>query len=117
MHIFILAIYQNIIKVDYCELANEWFEHLVHQTHESAMCISETEQHHQPFIQASFGLERCFPFIPFIDSNLIVATFKINLIEESGPMKLIRKVLQPWYRKAVRDSDFVDCSTIHTHPH
>jgi len=85
MHHFILVIYQPIVKVDYHELANEWFEHLVHRIHESARYINETKWHHQPFIQESFGLEGCFTFIPFIDSNLIIATSKINLRKESGP--------------------------------
>ena len=96
IHHFILATYQDIIKVDHHELANEWFEYLVHQMHESAGCISEAEWHHKPFIQASCGLKGCFPFIPFIDSNLILATSKINLredrlyeVHQEGPSILI----------------------------
>jgi len=30
VHHFILATYQDIIKVDHHKLADEWFEHLVH---------------------------------------------------------------------------------------
>ncbi len=69
----ILAINQNIIEINYNEFTDERLQHLVHHPHECAQCIRVPKWHHQPFIQTLIRLERCFPFVPGSDPNLVIA--------------------------------------------
>ena len=69
----ILAIDQDFIKIYHHKLAKKGPNNLVHQMHESAMCICEVEWHHL-LLQATLGLECHFPLIPFMDANSVTIT-------------------------------------------
>jgi len=91
---FSTAIHQYVVKVHNDIPPNERLKNLVHKPHKCAWCISQTKGHNKPLIETALGFESRLPFFSLIDANLVIATSKINLREDSGSMKLIKKILQ-----------------------
>lgn len=50
MLLHIIAENQYIVEVNNNEAADKWFENMVHQAHECARCVGQTEWHYQPLI-------------------------------------------------------------------
>jgi hypothetical protein len=89
----------------------------MHESHKSARCISETKRHHLPFIEASLGFECSLPLITFLDSDLMVSTYEINLGKDLRAMKLIQQVIKLRYRIPILDCDVVDGPAVYAHSH
>jgi len=79
MLLFIPAIHKYVIKIHNDKLAYDRSKHLIHKSYEGARCISQAKWHDQSLIEAALGFKRRLSFIPFKDSDLAVATSKINL--------------------------------------
>jgi hypothetical protein len=45
-----LVLNQDIIKVNHNKFANESSKHMIHQSHKSTWCISQTKRHNQLLI-------------------------------------------------------------------
>jgi len=88
--LFIPAIHKYVIKKRNDKLAYDRSKHLIHKSHEGARGISQAKWLDQPLIEAALGFECRLPFIPFKDSDFVVATSKINPGEHSDYMKLIK---------------------------
>jgi hypothetical protein len=56
---------------------------VIHYSHEGARHIWKTEGHNNPLEKTLLGLESCLPFITWLDTDLVVATFQIYFWEDS----------------------------------
>ena len=55
---------KNSLLINNDELTDPRPEYLVHQPHERTGCVRQPKRHHQPLVQAVFGVESLFPFLP-----------------------------------------------------
>ena len=90
MVLLILATPKNVIKVHSDKLSYDQPEHLIHKSHEGARCIGQSKRRDQPLIKAAFGFKSRLPLIPLKDSDLVIATSRINLRKDGASMKFIK---------------------------
>jgi len=117
MVLLISNMHKNVIKVHNGKLSYDRPKHLIHKSHEGARCISQTKRHDKPPIKATLGFKSRLPLIPLKDSNLVIATSKINLRKDGASTKFIKYVPQPWNGTMVFDCDLIDSPTINTNSH
>jgi len=103
-----VLLYRYIIKIHYHRQACVGPEHLVHQPHEGARGIGQPKWHNKPFIQPLLCFESSLLLISLAFSDLMIATFQINLGENFGTMKLIQHVIKPRNRVPILDCDIFD---------
>ena len=115
MLIPISTVNKDVIKVHHHEFAKERPQHLVHQSHESARCVSKPKWHHKPLVQPMLHFESCLPFIPFSHSNMVVATSQINFGKHMWTTQFIKHVIKPWNWKPILDINIINSPTINTH--
>src|SRR5688572_22035020 len=96
--------------------ADEWPQDLVHESHECARSVRETKRHDKPLVQASLGLERRLPFVPFSHADLMITAPEVDLGKDTRSVQLIEHVIEPRYGVPILDGDVVDGSTVDTHP-
>ncbi|KIJ06067.1 hypothetical protein PAXINDRAFT_92548, partial [Paxillus involutus ATCC 200175] len=56
---------------------------------EGSRGVSETEEHNERFKQSTIGAESGFPFVPFLDPNIVVTPTDIEFGEILRSLKLI----------------------------
>ena len=109
------AVNQYIVKIYHYEITDKWPKQLCHHSHEGVRSIGQPKRHNQPFIQPIFSFKCSFSFIPWLDSNLVVPTLKINLGENYGTWHRIQYMIKTGNVETILDGDLVDCVAINTH--
>src|SRR5712671_2024767 len=81
---------ENIIKVDNkMAFINKVGEDGVHKGLESRGCVTKTKGHDEWLKEAERALEGCFPFITFVDTDVIVTPTDVELCEVTRSFELI----------------------------
>ena len=65
---------EDVIEIDNHELPNELPQNVVHEAHECAWGVRKAEWHHKSLVKTKLRLESGLPLIPFLHTNLMVAT-------------------------------------------
>ena len=63
--------------------------------------------HDQPFEKAFIGFEGNLPHIKGFNWYLVIPRLQVNLAEIFFPFELVQKVINPWDRVPIPDSDLV----------
>jgi len=105
---------QYIIKVHHYVFIDKRLKQLSHHSHEGARSIGQFKGHNQPLIQPILDFKGSFSFIPWLNSNLVVSTLKINLGENCGTCHQIQHI-KTENGETILDSDLIACATSHTY--
>ena len=98
---------QNVIQVYHYKCVCEWMQGVIHQPHESCGSICQSERHDEPFEKALLGFEGSLPHIRGFDWYLVIPRLQVDLAEIFCPFELVQKVINPWDRVPIPDSDLV----------
>src|SRR5712671_5911637 len=100
---------ENIIKVDN-EMAfiDKVREDGVHKGLESRGCVTKTEGHDKWLEEAERALEGCFPFVTFVDTDVIVTPADVKLCEVTRSLELINEFGNKRKRSGIFDGDIVN---------
>ena len=82
-------------------------QNVVHQPHEGHGSICQSERHDEPFEKALLGFEGSLPHIRGFDWYLVIPRLQVDLAEIFYPFELVQKVINPWDRVPIPDSDLV----------
>ena len=80
---------------------------VIHQTHEGCGSICQSERHDEPFEKALLGFEDSIPHIGVFDWCLVIPKLQVDLDEIFHAFELVQKVINPWDRVPIMDSDLV----------
>ena len=107
------GVYRDIIHV-YREpsLGNLFAEDRVHHSLEGGGRIGEAEEHDCWFEQSLVGEEGCFPFIAFLDPDIIIAPANVESGKESTATEAVNDLWDEWGYIAISDSPFVNGSVV-----
>src|SRR5258708_29409951 len=61
----------------------------IHHHLEGSGGIGQAEEHNRWFEEAFWGKERCFPFVSFLDTNIVVPPMYVEFGEEGATSKVI----------------------------
>ena len=89
-------------------------EYMIHERLECRRGITETEEHHRGFIQASFCYEGCFPAIFWMYSEIVVSLTNVEFHEVFRIMEFIEQGGNQGKRESILDSLRIDESVILT---
>ena len=70
--------------------------------------------HEEPFEKALLGFEGSLPHIRGFNWYLVIPRLQVVLTEIFFPFELVQKVINPWDRVPILDSDLVQCSIVNT---
>ena len=98
-----LAVYQNIVKKDENELAEEGTKNLVHKHLERRWRVGEAERHDHELEVAVVGAERRFVDVLRVHAHLVVAAAEIKLGEERGTLEFIEQLVHDWNWEQIAD--------------
>jgi hypothetical protein len=68
----------------YNTMADEVFKNVIHHSLEGRQAVSHAIQHYQGFKQSLVTPKGCFPFISFLDPDVLVAPLDIEFGEVLG---------------------------------
>jgi hypothetical protein len=108
-----LLVKMNIVEV-YTNhtFHNEILENVVHHGLEGRGRVSESEKHHQRFIEAAMGIKCCSPLITHFHLHILVPPPHIELSEELCILKLIHQFGNEGKRVAILDCNRVQCAIV-----
>ena len=73
---------QDVIhEHNYNPFINELFENVIHHCLEGCWTVCEAEENDKGLIQATVGLEGCFPLISFFYMHIVVPPVNVKLCE------------------------------------
>ena len=74
--------------------------------------IAESEQHDSVFEKAESATECRLPFVPFFDSDEVVAILEVYFVEVFGTSNSFLEHIHIRKGVTILDSDLVDCSIV-----
>src|SRR5713101_2873581 len=104
---------EDVIHIDeYKSCVNEILEEFIHHRLESCRRVGKTKEHHQGFKHSFVHLEGSFPFIAFLDSNIVVAPSYIKLSEDLCILQFIDDIRNERKWVLILDGDGVESSIV-----
>src|SRR6267142_2370816 len=106
-------VYRHIVHVD-CEplFSDFWGESGVHHCLEGCWGVCESEKHNCWFEQAFIRHKCCFPFVSFLDTNIVVPPSDVEFSIEGASSESINKLWNEWERVFVLYRPVVNWSII-----
>ena len=104
---------ENIIKID-CNLvfSDEICKDVIHQSLECSWAVTEPKVHNTGFKESTINDKGSFPFVTFLNPDVVVASSDIKLSENVCTFKLSDNIKGEWQRVAVLDCDIVEFSVV-----
>jgi hypothetical protein len=104
---------ENVVKVYTNDpFHNEILENVIHHGLEGRGRVSESEKHHQRFIEVAIGMKCHLPLIACLHPHILVPPPHIKLSEELHTSKLIHQFGKEGERIAILDHDGVQHAII-----
>src|SRR5712692_1417536 len=80
---------EDVVHIDeYKFCVNEILEELIHHGLECCRRVGKTKEHHQGFKHPFIHLEGSFPFVTFLDSNIVISHHTSNLVKICASLSL-----------------------------
>src|SRR5713101_7644499 len=103
----------NVIHIDeYKSCVNEILEEFIHHRLECCRRVGKIKEHHQGFKHSFVCLEGNFPFISFLDSNIVVSPLYIKLGEDLCILQFIDNVRNKRKWILILDDDSIESSIV-----
>jgi hypothetical protein len=83
------AVDEDIVKVNHNKFSHKRPQNLMHESHKSAGGVGQPKRHHHPLVQTMLRLDHYLPLISRPYSDLVVAGFKVNFLEDLKAEQLI----------------------------
>ena len=109
------AVDDNIIQVDQYKLANDIFEHVIHDVLKRTWCIGETKAQYLELKQPEGSGESCLGNVLRLQPDLIVCTLQINAADDRCTLQLIKQLINAWQWIAVLDGLIIETAMVNTH--
>jgi hypothetical protein len=104
---------ENVIEVyTHHTFHNEILENVIHHGLEDGGRVSESEKHHQRFVETVIGMKCCLPLITCLHLHILVPPPHIKLSEELCMPKLIHQFGNEGERIVILDCDGVQHTII-----
>src|SRR5258705_12413060 len=104
---------KNVVHIDkHLPCSDEVFEGVIHHGLEGGRGVTKTEKHDERFKHPTIGFEGGFPFIPFLDSNVIVPPMDIELTEDLCVFKFVRDIGNEWKGVLVLDREIIKLAVV-----
>src|SRR5713101_1853083 len=104
---------EDVVHIDeYKSCVNEILEEFIHHRLESCRRVGKTKEHHQGFKHSFVHLEGSFPFITFLDSNIILSPSYIELGEDLHILQFINDIRNKRKWVLVFDGDSAELSVV-----
>jgi len=69
---------------------------MIHHRLECGWAVGKTEEHDKGFEQSFIGDERCFPFITFLDPDVVISPSYVELGKIASAFQLINQLRDKW---------------------
>lgn len=104
---------EDVVQVDgYLSFGDEIREYGVHEGLESSGGVGETEEHDLRFEETLVGGESSFPFIAFLDSDVVVTPSYVELGEVARSLQSVDDVSDQGEWVAILDCVLVETSIV-----
>jgi hypothetical protein len=110
-----LRIDENIIDKDHDKFIELRHEHGVHEGHEVARSISESERYDQELVKTITSGKSGFRNVARSNLDLVVARTKVDLREDFDTSQLIKQNINSRKQVFVFDGDCIEWSIIYAH--
>src|ERR1700694_2708541 len=97
--------YQDVIDECNHEFVKIRPQYLIDQMHEGCWCIGEPEGQHQELEVTVASPECCLLNVRFMDADLMISGFEIDLGEVPSTLQSIKQLIDSWQRVLVLDGD------------
>ena len=91
-------------------------ENVVHHELKGCRGVAKAKEHNEWFKKSVFRFKCSFPFIPFVDLDIVIAQSYIHFGEVFCILDFVHDVGYKWQRVGVLDSPFVEVTIILTWP-
>ena len=91
-------------------------ENFIHHGLESGGRVAESEEHDRGFVGSSMADEHGFPFVTFLDTDVVVTPPEIDLCEVLGSLELVDELRDERERVVVSYCVLVQVPVILNHP-
>ena len=89
----------------------------MHEVHEGAGCVGETEGQHEELEVTVACAERGLGHVLWVDANLVVAAAQVDLAEVLRALQTVEQFVDTRQRVAVLDGDVVQRTIVDAHAH
>src|SRR5713101_4317253 len=104
---------ENVIHIDeYKSCVDEILEQFIHHGLECHRRIGKTKEHHQRFKHSLVCLEGCFPFVTFLDLNIVVSPLYIELGKDLCILQFINDIRNEGEWVLILDGDGIELSVV-----
>src|SRR6185295_7679132 len=89
----ILAVNQDVIKIDNDELVKQIVEDIVHQRHKSRRSVSQAERENSKFKMSKMRAKSRLVNVSRSDADLVVPKTEIDFGKDLGTLELVHKII------------------------
>src|SRR6185295_13436994 len=108
----ILAVHQDVVKIDDDELVKQIVEDFVHQRHKSRRSVSQAERENSKLKMSKTRAKSRLMNVSRSDADLVVPGTEIDFGKDLGTLEVVHKVIDTRKEILVLDGVFVECTVI-----
>ena len=108
----VLAVHQDVVKIDDDELVKQIVEDIVHQRHKSRRSVSQAKRENSKLKMSKTRAKSCLVNISRSDADLVVSGTEINFGKDLGTLELVHEVIDTREGIPVLDGVLVECTVI-----
>ena len=103
---------QDVVDITNTENVEIFVESIIHESLGSGVSVSKPEGNDKEFKQPLSSSKSSFPFIAFLDTNLVKTGSEVKACEVFATLNLIESFFNPGQGGAVLDSNVVEGSIV-----